>query len=97
MQYGVGTSFGYLNGSLKNPFELREIAPGGSGAFVAGGTGGRVGISYSQNNTYHARQAGFCSLSPSQLAPGANDAGTAACCVTGTDCCSQSCVNGLCE
>jgi len=97
MQYAAGTSYGYLAASLKNPFELRDIAFGGSGPFIAGGTGGRVGLSYSQNGTYYARQAGFCSLSPSQLAPASNDAGAAACCESGTDCCSQSCVNGYCQ
>jgi hypothetical protein len=91
MQYTAGTSLGFLNGSMLNPFELGELAASGSGGILAGGTGGRLGVSYGQNGTYYAHQAGFCSLS------GVYASGFSACCVADTDCCSQSCVNGTCQ
>ncbi len=62
IQYASGVSFGYLNGSLKNPFELGSIAPGGVAIDIAGGTGGRLGVFYTQNGGSYGRQAGYPSL-----------------------------------
>ncbi|MEO8903194.1 MAG: hypothetical protein ABI627_16865 [Polyangiaceae bacterium] len=47
---------------MKNPFELISVAPGGSLADLAGGSGGRFGLFYTQNGQFYGRQAGYAGL-----------------------------------
>ena len=62
IQDASGVSFGYLNGNLKNPFELTQIASGATLADMAGGTGGRLGVFYTQAGSFYGRQAGYAGL-----------------------------------
>jgi hypothetical protein len=78
IQYPSGVSFGYLNGNLKNPFELTGVALGGATVDIAGGSGGRLGLFYTQGGQLFGRQAGYASL------PGAD-------CVVGSNCASGTC------
>jgi Putative metal-binding motif len=72
IEYATGAAFGYLNGSLKNPFELSTIAPGATIADIAGGTGGRLGVFYTQNGATHGTQAGYASLTGAACSANAN-------------------------
>ncbi|HEY1533230.1 MAG TPA: hypothetical protein VGF76_04410, partial [Polyangiaceae bacterium] len=62
IQYTSGVSFGYLNGSIKNPFELGGIGPGGTLQAIAGGTGGRLGVFYTQGTNTYGTQVGYPSV-----------------------------------
>ena len=72
IQYTGSVAFGYLNGSLKNPFELVTIAPS-SGLFdIGGGTGGRLGVFYSQGGSSYGVQAGYPSLAGAPCSANSN-------------------------
>jgi Putative metal-binding motif len=76
MQYSpTGVWFGYLNGNLKNPFELSEVAAGATLADVAGGPGGRLGVFYTLGGHFFGRQAGYASLSQADCAADVDCAG----------------------
>jgi hypothetical protein len=72
IQYASGVSFGYMNGSMKNPFELASIAPGGILQDIAGGTGGRLGVFYAQGTSTYGTQVGYPSLAGAVCAADAN-------------------------
>jgi len=72
IQYTGSVAFGYLNGNLKNPFELVTMAPS-SGLFnIGGGTGGRLGVFYSQGGSSYGVQAGYPSLAGAACSANSN-------------------------
>jgi hypothetical protein len=72
IQYAGGVSFGYMNGSMKNPFELGSIATGATLRDIAGGAGGRLGVFYGQGSNTYGTQAGYPSLAGAACSANSN-------------------------